>query len=155
MSSHILLTEAGFKKLLAELEVLKKQERPATLIDLEEARQQGDLKENAEYHAAKEKLTHIDNKISEIEVKISNSKVVEVGKADGTVKFGSVVTVFNEKMKKEQKYTIVSSEETDLRNLKISIESPIGQALVGAKVDDVVKAIVPAGEMPFKILIIE
>ncbi len=155
MSGNILLTENGFKKIKEELENLKRVERPATLIDLEEARQQGDLKENAEYHAAKEKLGHIDSKISELEGKIVNAKIVEVGEADGTVKFGSVVKIFNSKMNKEQVYTIVSSEETDLKKLHISIESPIGKALLGAKVDEVVFAEIPAGKIELKVLSVE
>ena len=155
MAEYVLLTDKGFKKLQAELEILKRKERPFTLIELEEARQQGDLKENAEYHAAKEKLAHIDNKISEIEIKISNSKIVEVSEANGIVKFGSVVTVFNGKLNKEQVYTIVSSEETDLKNLHISIESPIGKALLGAKIDETVQAQIPSGVMELKVLTVE
>lgn len=152
MSGNLLMTERGYKKLLAELEELKRKERPATLIDLEEARQQGDLKENAEYHAAKEKLGHIDNRISELETKIMTAKVVEIGEADGTVKFGSVVSVKNHKLNKEQTYTIVSSEEMDLKRLHISIESPIGKALIGAKEGDQVSAQIPSGEMTLEVL---
>lgn len=155
MSGNVLLTEFGFKKLRDELEILKRKERPFTLIELEEARQQGDLKENAEYHAAKEKLSHIDNKISEIEQKIANSKIVAVGEADGTVRFGSVVTVHNSKFNKEQKYTIVSSEETDLKKLHISIESPIGKALLAAVVGEVVYAEIPSGKIELKVLVVE
>ncbi len=155
MADYILMTKEGYNQLLNELKKLKEIERPATVQALEEARQMGDLRENAEYHAAKEKLALIDSRIAEIEYRLSKAKIVEKSSEDGKVGFGSKVKVFNYKLNKEQVYTIVSSDEMDLKSLKISIESPIGKALIGHEEGDEVIVQIPSGEMKLKILKIE
>lgn len=155
MLDVIHVTEEGLRKMRSELHNLEHIERPETVIALEEARTMGDLKENAEYHAAKEKLSLIDSRISEIQHRISKARVVEKTNLKGKIGFGSIVTVFNSKINKEQTYTIVSVEETDIKEMKISVETPIAKALLGKKEGQVAVAQVPSGVMEMKILKIE
>lgn len=145
----------GYKKMIDKLENLKKNERPETVEELEKAREKGDLKENAEYHAAKEKLGFIDDNIADLEQKIANARIVEKTQDKDKVGFGSKVKVYNNKLDEEQEFTIVSTEESDISQLKISLESPIGNALMGAKKGEEVVAKVPSGEMKLEILEIE
>lgn len=150
---HIYLTKEGFEKLKEELENLKKR-RPVLVKHLEEARALGDLRENAEYHATKEALTKLQNRINELEEKIRNARVIEKTSTD-RVLLGSTVYVKNLVTQGEFKYQIVDPEEVNVDEGKISINSPVGSGLWEHKVGDVVEIKVPAGILKLKILKIE
>jgi transcription elongation factor GreA len=124
--------------------------------DIAEARAKGDLSENAEYDAAKEAQGHLEARIAELENVMANARVIDESKIDTSKAYvGSTVTILNMKMKKEMKYTLVSPQEADMKKSKISIESPIGKALLGKSLEDTVSVKVPAGTLELKVLKIE
>ena len=145
MQKKIPVTQETYDQLVEERNKLKKIERPRVVDELEEARKQGDLSENAEYHAAKEMLAKIDARIPVLEDQISNAQVIAFDPSSATIKFGATVTVRNLKTKKEIVYQLVSPEGVDVFNGKISFKSPLGSALVGKSRGDVVEYATPKG----------
>ncbi len=146
IQSKIPFTQEGYDRLVAELEHLHKVDRPACLEDLQEARAQGDLSENAEYDAAKSRLSQIDARMGELQDKIRRAEIIKVSAAgSSTVVFGSTVTVTDPVRKKDTTYTLVGPEDVDLMQNRISISSPIGKALMGCKKGDTVEVTTPRG----------
>lgn len=145
--SRVPMTAQGEKSLQKELHSLKTVERPKVIAAIAEAREHGDLKENAEYHAAREQQSFIEGRIQEIESKLSSAQVVDVTKLqnDGKVIFGSTVVLFNEDKKETVEYTIVGDDESDIKSRKISVSSPLARALIGKLEGDEVEVQTPAG----------
>jgi transcription elongation factor GreA len=147
------MTLEGYRALDEELKRLKTIERPAVIQAISEARGHGDLSENAEYHAAKERQGFIETRLAEIEDKLGRAQVIDVSKLSGdTVKFGARVTVYDEDTEEESVYQIVGEDEADVREGKVSITSPIARALIGKEVGDVVEVSAPGGAKSFEIL---
>ncbi|MGD2131982.1 MAG: transcription elongation factor GreA [Maricaulaceae bacterium] len=147
------MTLEGYTALDEELKRLKTEERPAVIAAIAEARGHGDLSENAEYHAAKERQGFIESRLVEIEDKLSRAQVIDVSKLNGsTVKFGATVTVLDEDTEEEAVYKIVGEDEADVRSGKVSITSPIARALIGKEEGDVVEVVAPGGAKSFEIL---
>lgn len=150
------MTGEGFQALDDELRRLKTQERPAVIAAIAEARSHGDLSENAEYHAAKERQGWIEGRIAEIEDKIARAQVIDVSKLSGTqIKFGATVSVVDEDTEEEAKYQIVGEHEADVRAGKVSIASPIARAMIGKETGDVVEVNTPGGVKAYEILKVE
>jgi len=147
------LTPAGHKKLKDELAKLMKVERPANVQAIAEARAHGDLSENAEYHAAKERQSFIEGKINELQDKLARANVIDPTKIrHDKVAFGANVTVMDLETDKEHTFTIVGTEEADATNGKISLSSPVGRALVGKEVGDMVEIKAPARTIEYEIM---
>jgi len=146
-------TKEGLEKLKKELERLEKIERPKNIKAIEEARAHGDLSENAEYHAAKERQSFIVGRINELKDIISRSEVIEVeeGPSDRVV-FGKTVVLYNLKTDKEEVYQLVGPYESDPENGKISVTSPLGQALIGREKGDEIKVKTPGGIQEYEIV---
>jgi transcription elongation factor GreA len=150
------MTAEGFQALDAELRRLKTQERPAVTAAIGEARQHGDLSENAEYHAAKERQGWIESRIAEIEDRMARAQIIDVSKLSGAqVKFGATVSVVDEDTEEEARYQIVGEHEADVRSGKISIASPIARAMIGKEMGDVVEVNTPGGVKAYEILKVE
>jgi transcription elongation factor GreA len=147
------ITRKGLDKLRQELSHLTNVERPKNIRAIEEALGHGDLSENAEYHAAKEKQSFIEGKINELKTVIGSSEVIEVdsGPADRVV-FGRTVLIFNTQTEEEVSYQLLGPYESDPENGKISVTSPLGQALIGREEGDSVKVRTPKGVNQFEIL---
>ena len=152
---EITMTQEGFDRLAAELEHLKTVTRGEVAERLKLARSYGDLSENSEYDEAKEEQARVETKIAELENTIKNAKIVEVTHDKSQVSFGSTVTIFDLEFEEEETYTIVGSKEVDPSNNKISSECPLGQALIGAKVDEVITVKTPETEYQVKIIEIQ
>ena len=154
MSDKVPMTVRGHELLEAELKRLKYEERPRIVEAIAEARGHGDLKENAEYHAAKEQQGFIEGRIKELEGKLSHKQVIDVTAVDakGKVIFGSTVEILEEETDKEIEYRIVGEDEADIKSNLISYTSPIARALIGKSEGDVVSFQAPGGEKPFEIL---
>lgn len=147
------MSREGYEKLKAELDVLKSVERQKVARQIAEAREKGDLSENAEYDAAKEAQGLLELKINQLEEILANARVVNEADLDSSkVVILSTVKIKNPKTKKEVEYTLVSESEADLKAGKISVNSPIGQGLLGKKVGDSVVIKTPGGELNFEIL---
>jgi transcription elongation factor GreA len=156
MSDKIPMTASGYASLEAELKNLKSVERPAIIVAIAEARAHGDLSENAEYHAAKERQSFIEGRILEIEDKISRAQIIDVSKLSGkVVKFGATVTVVDEDTEKKSKYQIVGDIEADFSKGLISISSPLARALIGKSVGDSVDVNTPGGGRTYEIAKVE
>ena len=153
MVERVPMTVEGERQLREELEHLKTVERPRIISAIAEAREHGDLKENAEYHAAREQQSFAEGRIKEIEVKLSDAQVIDVTKipVSGRVIFGSTVELINVDTDEDVRYKIVGVDEADVKNQKISITSPIARALVGKEQGDVVVIKVPSGEVEYEI----
>lgn len=150
------LSQEGFDKLNNELRDLKTRGRREIAAKIDEARSHGDLSENAEYEAAKEEQAYMEKRIAELEQSLSNARVLDDKNVDTSkVLILSTVTVLNNKTSREMKYTLVSASEADFEQNKISIESPIGKALMGNSVGDTVEVNVPAGTLELEIKKIE
>ena len=150
------LSKEGYESLNAELRELKTKGRRDIAGQIADARAQGDLSENAEYDAAKEAQGHLEKKIAELEHVLATSKIIDEKNIDNSkVYILSTVTILNKKVKKEMKYTLVAPQEANFKLNKISIDSPIGQALLGKAVGEIAEAIVPAGKLELEILKIE
>ena len=150
------MTIEGFKKLEAELHRLKVEERPRIIQQIADAREHGDLSENAEYHAAKEAQGLNEAKVAEIEDKIGRAEVIDTSKLTGTkVKFGATVALEDEDSGDNVKYKIVGEDEADVRDGKISITSPIARALIGKTKGDSAEVTTPRGTRSYEILKIE
>ena len=147
------LTKEGFTALEQELKNLKGVERPNIIAAIAEARSHGDLSENAEYSAAKEKQSFIEGRIQELEAVISRAQVIDPSLNKGDiVRFGAVVLVVDEDTDKESKYQIVGDYEADIEKNKISLSSPLAKALIGKEVGDVAEYTAPGGKKSFAIL---
>ena len=153
MATIAYYTEEGLKKLKDELNHLKTFERKMIIKAIADARDKGDLSENAEYDAAKNDQGLLEIKIAKLDEIVANARIVDSSKLDiNKVSILTTVKIKNLKNNMEMKYTIVAENEADLKSGKISIDSPIGKGLVGKKVGDTVDVIVPAGIIPFQIL---
>ena len=148
------ITKAGLEKLKRELENLKNVERPKVVEAISEARSHGDLKENAEYHAAKEQQAKIEGRVLSINDTIARANLIDVTKLDnnGKVIFGSTITVEDLETKKKIKYKLVGKDEADINLNLIYFQSPIGKALIGKNCKDMVSVETPSGERNFEIL---
>ena len=149
------LTRAGHTALNDELKQPKSVERPAVIRAIAEAREHGDLSENAEYHAAREKQSFIEGRVKELEGILSRADVIDTSKLSGTVKFGAVVTVVDEDTDEEKTYQIVGEPEADIEAMKLNIKSPLARALIGKDEGDSVEVRTPGGEKAYEILKIE
>ena len=147
------MTVAGEKALREELEHLKKVDRPRIVTAIAEAREHGDLKENAEYHAAREQQSFCEGRIQDIEGRLSNSQVIDITAipATGKVIFGVTVNLINVDTDEETTYQIVGEDEADLKQNKISVTSPIARALVGKEEGDVAIVKAPGGDIEYEI----
>ena len=146
------ITSQGFEQLEIELRNLKSIERPNIIKSIAEAREHGDLSENAEYHAAKEKQSFIEGRIADLESKISRAEVINTKKLKGNkIIFGATVTLGDMDSKKNIINQIVETEEADVENGKISISSPLARALLGKKIDDTVEVYSPGGSKEYEI----
>lgn len=146
------LTRAGFDKLDAELKQLKTVDRPAIIRAIAEAREHGDLSENAEYHSAKEKQSFIEGRVKELEGAISLAEVIDPAKLSGAIKFGATVTLVDEDTDEEKTYQIVGEYEADIENGRLNIKSPIARALIGKEEGDSVSVRTPGGEKAYEVL---
>jgi transcription elongation factor GreA len=147
------MTPTGYQKLKDELSRLKKVDRPANIKAIEEARAHGDLSENAEYHAAKEKQSFIAGRIQELEHKIATANVVDTSKIDHDhISFGATVKLLDVDTDDEKTYTLVGPEEADIKQNKISIHSPIGKSLIRKEVGDLVTVKAPARTIEYEVL---
>ncbi|WBQ10335.1 transcription elongation factor GreA [Hyphomonadaceae bacterium ML37] len=147
------MTAEGHRALDDELRHLKSVERPAVIQAISEAREHGDLSENAEYHAAKERQGWIEGRLQELEDKLARAQVIDTTKLSGeTVKFGATVTVVDEDTDAEATYKIVGDDEADVKSGKISISSPIARALINKETGDVVEVTAPGGVKTYEIL---
>ncbi len=153
MIEKVPMTLEGSKTLEQELKNLRSVERPAVIQAIAEARAHGDLSENAEYHAAREKQSFIEGRILELEDKLSRAEVIDVAKLSGnTVKFGATVLLQDEDTSEKVKYQIVGADESDVDSGRISITSPLGRALIGKSVGDAVEVTTPRGSKAYEIM---
>lgn len=150
------LSREGYEKLDAELRDLKTRGRKEIAEEIAEARAKGDLSENAEYDAAKEAQGHLEKRIAELENTLATSSIIDEKNIDASKAYLlSTVTILNKKTNKEMKYTLVSKDEADFKAGKISVDSPIGQGILGKEIGDVVEVDVPAGTLKLEIKNIE
>lgn len=148
------MTRAGFTALDEELKQLKSVERPAIIRAIAEAREHGDLSENAEYHSAREKQSFIEGRIKELEGSLSLAEVIDPSKLSGAIKFGATVTIVDEDSDEEKTYQIVGETEADIEAGKLNIRSPIARALIGKDEGDSVEVKTPGGQRSYEILTI-
>lgn len=147
------MTAEGYERIEQEIKQLKFVERPAIIKAIAEAREHGDLSENAEYHAAKERQSFIEGRVMELEDMQSRAQIIDVSKLSGeTVKFGATVSLVDEETDEEVKYQIVGEIEADLKIGRISIASPVSRALIGKEVGDSVEVMTPGGGRSYEIL---
>jgi transcription elongation factor GreA len=151
------LTVKGAEKLRAELEELKSVVRPRIINAIATARAHGDLKENAEYHAAKEQQSFAEGRIKEIEGKLSNAQIIDVTKVDagGKVVFGATVEIENLDTEQRVTYQVVGEDEANIKENRISIGSPIARALIGKSVEDIVTVKAPSGNIEYEIITVQ
>jgi len=146
------LTKAGFDKLNEELRQLKSTERPNIIKAISEAREHGDLSENAEYHAAKEKQSFIEGRVKELESIISLAEVINVSKLAGPIKFGATVELIDEETEERKVYQIVGEYEADIENNLLNLRSPLARALIAKEEGDSVEVNTPGGRRSFEII---
>jgi transcription elongation factor GreA len=147
------MTADGFQRLEEELRHLKMNERPAVIRQIAEAREHGDLSENAEYHAARERQSFIEGRVAELEDKISRAEIIDVSKLSGKqIKFGATITVVDEDTEEKNSYQIVGPDEADIREKRLSITSPLARAVIGKKVGDTVEVTTPNGSKSYEIV---
>ena len=147
------MTADGLTRLQEELKTLKTVERPGVIKALEEAREHGDLSENAEYHAAKERQSFIEGRVLELEDKISRAEVIDLSKLSGKdIKFGAKVTLADEDTDEEKTYQIVGADEGDVANGLISVTSPLARALIGKTTGDSIEVNTPGGSKAYEVL---
>ncbi|MBU2891475.1 MULTISPECIES: transcription elongation factor GreA [Celeribacter] len=151
----ILITRAGYTALNAELKQLKSVERPAIIQAIAEARELGDLSENAEYHSAREKQSFIEGRIKELEGVLSLTDVIDPKTLSGSVKFSATVTIVDEDTDEEKTYQIVGEYEADIERALLNIKSPLARALIGKEEGDSVEVRTPGGVKSYEILKIE
>ncbi len=146
------MTRAGFTALDEELKQLKTVERPSVIQAIAEAREHGDLSENAEYHAAREKQSFIEGRIKEVEAILGRADVIDTTKLSGAVKFGATVGLVDEDTEEERTYQIVGEPEADIEKGKLNVNSPLARALIGKDEGDSVEVRTPGGEKSYEIL---
>ena len=147
------ITTEGFEKLSHELKQLKTVERPAVIASISEAREHGDLSENAEYQAAKEKQGFIEGRIADLEDKIARSEVIDISKLSGnTVKFGARVNLVDLDTNEKKEYQIVGEYESELAQDKIALNSPIARAMIGKSKGEIIEVRAPSGLKEYEIL---
>ena len=155
-NTTIPVTKRGADKLRDELQRLKSVDRPAVITAIAEARAQGDLSENADYDAAKERQGWIEGQIAEIEDRMARAQVIDVSKLSGNqVKFGATVSVVDEDTEEEARYQIVGEHEADVKRGRVSITSPIARAIIGKEKGDVVEVMTPGGGKSYEITKVE
>ncbi len=153
MSESYPMTQAGYESLKSELKQLTSKDRPAVINAISTAREHGDLKENAEYHAAKEQQGFIEGRIQELNEKLALANVIDITKLSGEkVVFGATVSFVDVNTEKESSYQIVGADESDLQKNKISISSPIARALIGKSAGDTLSIPIPKGKIEIEIL---
>ncbi|GBE06315.1 MAG TPA: transcription elongation factor GreA [Nitrospirae bacterium] len=147
------ITPSGYKKLQAEFAKLLKAERPQNIKAIAEARSHGDLSENAEYHAAKERQSFIEGRIQELQTKLATLQVIDPSRiSHDKVAFGAKIKVLNLDTDEEKTFTLVGPDESDVKNNKLSIMSPVGRSLIGKSIGDLVTVKAPAKTMEYEIL---
>ena len=151
----ILMTRAGYAALDAELKTLKSVERPAVIQAIAEAREHGDLSENAEYHAAREKQSFIEGRVKELEGLLGRAEVVDTSKLSGPIKFGATVDLVDEDTEAEKTYQIVGEAEADIERGLLNIKSPLARALIGKEEGDSVEVNTPGGTRSYEVLSIK
>jgi transcription elongation factor GreA len=149
------MTRRGHTALEVELKQLKSEERPAIIRAISEAREHGDLSENAEYHSAKEKQSFIEGRIKELEGVISRAEVIDPTKLKGPIKFGATVTLVDEDTDEEKTWQIVGEYEANIENGLLNMKSPIARALIGKEAGDSVEVRTPGGEKSYEVLKVE
>ena len=149
------MTHAGHAALNDELKRLKSVERPAIIKAVAEARDHGDLSENAEYHSAREKHSFIEGRIKELDGILGRTEVIDPKSLSGTIKFGATVTIVDEDTDQEKTYQIVGEPEADIESLKLNIKSPLARALIGKDEGDSVEVRTPGGDKAYEILSIK
>jgi transcription elongation factor GreA len=153
MAEKIPMTKKGYEMLQVELGKLRKVERPKNIREIEEARGHGDLSENAEYHAAKERQGFIECRIQELQGKLASAQVIDTSRlSNEKVVFGATVVLLDQDTEEEKRYTLVGTDEADLKDGKISVLSPVGKALIGHAAGDIVTIRVPAGTVDYEVL---
>lgn len=153
MTDKVPMTAEGFVRLEEELKNLKGVERPSIIKAIAEAREHGDLSENAEYHAARERQSFVEGRILELEDKIGRAEVIDVSKLDGeTVMFGAKVTLVDDDTEEKAVYQIVGEDESDIKAGRLSISSPLARALIGKKKGDMVEVNTPKGVKTYEIV---
>lgn len=151
--SKIPMTATGLTRLQDELKRLKAEERPSVIRAIAEARAHGDLSENAEYHAAKERQAMVEARIAELEDKLSRIEVIDISKLSGTdVKFGATVKLIDEETEEETVYQIVGAEESDIKSKLLSIDAPLARALIGKAQGETVEVRTPKGHRSYEII---
>jgi transcription elongation factor GreA len=146
------MTRGGFDALDVELKTLKSIERPAVIRAIAEAREHGDLSENAEYHAAREKQSFIEGRVKELEAVLSRAEVIDPLKLSGSIKFGASVVLVDEDSDEERKYQIVGEHEADIERGLLNIRSPLARALIGKSEGDSVEVKTPGGDRSYEVL---
>ena len=147
------MTSGGFNRLQEELKRLKSVDRPAIIRAISEAREQGDIAENAEYHAARERQGFIEGRVMELEDKIARAEVIDVSKLSGkAVKFGATVTLEDEETEEETVYQIVGEDEADISKGRLSVTSPLARALIGKSIGDSVEVTTPRGGRSYEVV---
>ena len=150
--SKIPMTEAGYARLEEELKHLKSVERPAIIRAIAEAREHGDLSENAEYHAARERQSFIEGRVLELEDRIARAEVIDVSKLSGkNVKFGATVTLIDEDTEEKLVYQIVGEDEADIKARRLAVTAPLARALINKSVGDTVEVATPGGSKSYEI----
>jgi transcription elongation factor GreA len=150
---RVKLTRAGLEKLQAELKHLKEVRRPEIIQEIAVAREKGDLRENAEYDAAREAQGHLEKRIHDLDMKLMNVDIIDGQDIDATKAYlGAAVKLKDLVKDKEIVYMLVSKEEADLKHQKISVDSPVGRAILGKSVGDKVEVVIPAGRLQYEIL---
>ncbi len=146
------MTVAGYERLQQELRTLKVEQRPAIIRAIAEAREHGDLSENAEYHAARERQGFVEGRIAEIEDTLSRTQVIDVSKLKGRdIKFGATVSLADEETDEKKTYQIVGEMEADVSNGRLSVTSPVARALIGKKVGESIEVTTPGGQKDYEI----
>ena len=146
------MTRAGFTALDEELKVLKSVERPAVIRAIAEAREHGDLSENAEYHAAREKQSFIEGRIKELEAMLSLAEVIDPSRFSGTIKFGATVTLSDDDSGDEKTYQIVGEAEANIEHGLLNMRSPLARALIGKDEGDTVEVRTPGGTRSYEVV---
>jgi transcription elongation factor GreA len=153
MTDKVPMTLLGYERLAEELKNLKGSERPAVIKAIAAAREHGDLSENAEYHAARERQSFIEGRILELEDKVSRAEVIDVSKLDGKdIKFGATVTLLDDDSGDKVNYQIVGEDEADIKSGRLSVTSPLARALIGKQVKDNVEVVTPKGSKSYEVV---
>jgi transcription elongation factor GreA len=147
------ITKKGYEALKAELDRLRKVERPKVIEAIAEARAHGDLSENAEYEAAKERQAFIEARLIELESKLADARIIDTtGRTSETVIFGATVVLIEQEAQQKKEYTLVGQDEADLKLARISVQSPVGRALIGKRVGDLVEVTTPAKLVEYEVV---